>query len=168
MQFKDIAILGVSFLLLAVACNRQPLTGTQQINRNESQTPYAAKVPADWPTYTYKNLSFKYPRDWEVSFDSQVAGQPNGFALHVNEIKDHSIQPDEISLSTYDDSNTDNGQQSSYLLNTNRNFVLNKDGQTNIQFIDNGTAIFSICGYWTRGQSTVDICNQIASTVMIK
>ena len=120
---------------------------------------------ANWKTYTYKDLSFKYPEDWTVVFDSEVWGQPNGFSLHVMKTGDGGFQPDELGLSTYNDRSD---TPSDYILSTNRIFSLNQSGDSYIKFVTNGTTIFAGCGYYSKGTATLDVCNKIVSTVETK
>lgn len=116
---------------------------------------------ANWKTYTYKNISFQYPLDWEVIFDSEVFGQLNGFSLHAQSKDATGYQPDGLYLSTFNDrSNNRDG----YILNQERRFVENKNGSSNIQFDINGLRIYAGCAFYSEGQATINICNQILST----
>ena len=133
------------------------------------QTPTPTPPPKDetanWKTYTYKNLSFKYPEGWTVVFDSEISGQPNGFSLHITRTGDGGFQPDELILSTHNDRS---GMPSDYILSTNRIFSLNQSGDGYIKFVTNGTTIFAGCGYYSKGKATLDVCNKIISTIEIK
>lgn len=117
---------------------------------------------ATWKTYTYKNISFKYPQDWIVIFDSTVSGQPNGFSLHVNKKDEIGYQPDGLYISTHNDRS---GTNDDYVLSTDKVFNLRKNGDSYIKFIRNtNITIYAGCAYRSRGQPTLDICNQILST----
>ncbi len=114
---------------------------------------------ADWNTYTHKITSFKYPQDWIVIFDSTVFGQPNGFSLHVMRAGDSGFVPDALYLSTYNDRS---GMSVDYVPSINRTFT---EENSLIQFSVNGTTIYAGCEFYTKGQSTLDICNKVVSTI---
>lgn len=116
---------------------------------------------ANWKTYTNKNISFQYPSDWVVIFDSKVINQPNGFGLHVTAKNASEYQPDQLSLNTYNDrSNTTRG----YVLSQDKKFIKTDQGDDYIQFIENGTSFYVGCAFYAKGQDTIKICNQILST----
>ena len=119
----------------------------------------------NWKTYTYKNLSFKYPDNYIVIFDSEVSSQPNGFSLHVVRIGDGGFQPDELSVSTY---NNRSDTPNDYVLNTDRTFSLNQNGNSYIKFVVKDMTVYVGCGYYSKGKTTLDVCNKIVSTVTIK
>lgn len=117
----------------------------------------------DWATYSYKTLYFKYPTDFVVIFDSLVANQPNGFDLHVEKAFDGGMVPDGLYLST-SDMESDNIR-----LDSDRKFIFDKEnGQDRFKFTINGTTIYAGCSFHIDGQTTVDLCNKIISTLKIR
>lgn len=119
----------------------------------------------NWKTYIYKNLSLKYPENWIVVFDSEVAGQPNGFSLHIQREGDDGFQPDQLGLST---SNDRSGALDDYILNNDRVFFQRQSGDSYIKFITNSTTIYAGCGYYSKGEVTQEICNKIIQTVAVE
>ena len=113
----------------------------------------------DWASYSYKNLYFKYPTDFVVIFDSLVANQPNGFSLHIGEAHDGGMVPDGLYLSTFDT------ESDRIPFDPDRKF---NDLQDRFKFKNNGTIIYAGCSSYYGKQTTVDLCNQIMSTVKIK
>lgn len=114
-----------------------------------------------WESYIYKNMSLMHPKDWIVVFDSKVFGQPNGFSLHIVRKGDESsYQPRGFWLSTY---NNRRGTPTDYVPVANKRF----DNDEFISFIVANTKFYASC--WNpRSDSTLDICNIIASTVTIE
>ncbi len=153
----------ILLLLLAVSCTKTP-SGLPRAGELPSNTS-APNVPDGWKTYTYKNVSFQYPNHWRVIVDSEVADQPSGFFLHVQTEDDGGFQPDEFTLST---SNDRVDKKSDYWIVAGRQFIKNQSGNDYIQFQVNNVTLYSACAYHAKGQPTLDICNQIVSTVTIK
>src|SRR3989344_1367205 len=132
---------------------------------NTSPTPNLAVTDtiqsetALWKTYTYKNMSFKYPLDWKVVFDSKVVNQPNGFTLHAKREDVKGYQPDGFYLSTFDDG-------SNYRTSPEKTFIKTEvNGDDRIRFKEGDVTIFSSCSFYAQNQTTIDICNQILSTL---
>ena len=128
---------------------------------DQSCKPSPAQYPdptADWKTYTYQNISFEYPQDWVVVFDSKVANQPNGFSLHAQHKNAQGYQPDGFYLSTYDSG-------SNYRTSQEKTFSkIGDSGEDRIRFEEGSVSIFSSCAFYSQDQTILNICNQILST----
>ncbi len=131
---------------------------TTNKNQNVTQPSPTQKETSNWKTYTYKNISFQYPSNWVVVFDSTEAGQPNSFSLHVQDKNATGYQPDGLSLSTFYDRENLNGDNG-YKLNPDRKFT-----KTDNAFFISGTPIYAGCAFYSEGQDTIQICNQILAT----
>ena len=131
-----------------------------------AQIPQPSPTPnetANWKTYTYKNASFQYPSDWVVVFDSTVAGQANGFSLHVEHEDAKGYQPDGLYISTYNDRaslTSENG----YKLSVDRKFSETATGDNYIHFEVNSIPVYAGCAFYSKGYDTVAICDQILGT----
>ncbi len=118
---------------------------------------------ASWKTYSYKNISFQYPNDWVVIFDSKVYGQPNGFSLHIQNQNAAGYQPDELLISTSDD-RKDLNNNNGYILSQDRKFTQTNTNDSFIQFNMSGTPIYSGCAFYNKHELTLEVCNKILST----
>ncbi len=125
----------------------------------------AVDAPNDWKTYTYKNMSLSYPENWVVVFDGAVAGQQNGFSLHITRNGDNGFEPDGLTISTF---NNRAGSASDYIVNDERVFGQRQRGDSYIEFTVNKTTIYAGCGYYSKGESTRDVCNKIIQTIAVE
>lgn len=131
---------------------KKPTTSTIAPTTNTTQD-----ETVGWATYSYKNISFRYPQNWTVVFDSKVANQPNGFDLHVQRSDAGGYAPDGLYLSTYKEG----------VSNNIPNTKIFSSGKS-IQFVINRTTLYADCSSSLEGQRTLAICNKIVQTVMIE
>ena len=122
---------------------------------------------ASWKTYNENGVSFKYPEDWNViddggGYDSTM--KLAGFGLRLQ--KDiNAREADESLTIRSDDSVTDGATTSVYLLNNDRKFTKTTNNIDFIKFDEGGRQVYSVCVFRNPKQETIEICNQILSTL---
>ncbi len=136
----------------------QTLNSTKSPSPTPIPTANPDSIGTNWKTYIYKNMSFQYPNDWIVIFDSEITGQPNGFSLHIQWQNETGYQPDGLYLTT------NNLEASKYTLSPTKEFTLTDKGDNYISFDINGTPIYASCAFYSEKKATLNICNKILST----
>ena len=118
-----------------------------------------------WQTYAYLNMSLKYPHGYEVIFN-RIPNLPDGFSISIRSKDDYDggFQPDGLSLSTY---NNRSETSDDYILSTDRVFPDRERGDGYIRFVVSETTMYAGCGFYSRGSSTLDICNKIVQSIKI-
>ena len=116
-----------------------------------------ADAMAGWKTYTYKNISVRYPSNWRDVSDNQHA-EPGGFKLSF--VKNAGVIPveeiNQLDINSYASNKnmyTPNIKVFTYKSNSSYDYI---------QFTENNIPVYASCGY--SSQDTVNACNQILST----